>query len=171
VVRHEQRVDVGAVPAVVASAHALALEPEALIEPYRGLVPGEDVELELADARVLRPAHGGAEQRAADAAPPMGGGDHEAQVRDMGARGMGVPGERETADDGPFVLLDRDEHRGVSVPADSLQIAPLVCDAAPRLRRQEPLPGLAADGGCEAHQITGVLRLRPSNGDHGTTTP
>ena len=49
-VGHQDRVDELVAAAVVIPAQALALEPELLVELDRGLVPGEDVQLQLADA-------------------------------------------------------------------------------------------------------------------------
>jgi len=66
-VRHQDRVDVLPGTPVVPFAVALALEAEALVELDRGLVPREDVQLDLADAARARPVDGGREQGAADA--------------------------------------------------------------------------------------------------------
>jgi hypothetical protein len=43
VIRHEERIDVGAVAAVVRAADALALEAKALVEADGRLVPRKDV--------------------------------------------------------------------------------------------------------------------------------
>ena len=74
-VGHEERVDVGAVAAVVASSDTLALEAELLIEADRGLVPREHVQLELSDTRLACPVDRRLEQGAADPLASLGGGD------------------------------------------------------------------------------------------------
>ena len=95
VVRHEERVDVGAVTPVVTAAMSLALEPEALVQPNRRLVPREDVELELADARAARP--GDRRRRAAAVPIPRRrwlGGDDQAEIGDVRARRVRVACDR-----------------------------------------------------------------------------
>src|SRR4249920_3058068 len=57
-VGHQDRVEVLLVSRVVALSKPLFLEAERLVEGDRGLVPGEDVELELERARDARPADG-----------------------------------------------------------------------------------------------------------------
>src|SRR5207244_12147729 len=81
-VRHQDRVDVLLAATVVRTAVALPLEPEALVQLDRRLVPREDMQLELRDARVAGPLQGRVEQRRADATPAVRGGDHQAEVGD-----------------------------------------------------------------------------------------
>ena len=70
-VRHQDGVDVLVAPLVVLAAVALLHEAEPLVEPDRCVVPGEDVQLELAHTRVARPGHRRFEQCGADAAAAM----------------------------------------------------------------------------------------------------
>src|SRR5262249_12643372 len=67
-VRHEDRVDVLVAAAVVLLAVALLHEAELLVQGDRGRVPREDVQLELADARLPPSLDRGLEQRGAAAA-------------------------------------------------------------------------------------------------------
>ena len=110
--RHQDRVDVLAAAAVVVLAEALALEAELLVELDRRLVPGEDVQLELADAGLARPRDRLLEQRAADAAAAVARGDHQAEVGDVAARRVRIAGEREPPDDRAVVLGDEDGRVG-----------------------------------------------------------
>src|SRR5688500_14786800 len=66
--RHQNRVDVLVPAPVVILAQPLALEAELLVELDRRLVPGEDVQLELADARVASPRDRLLQQGTADPA-------------------------------------------------------------------------------------------------------
>src|SRR5436305_1824376 len=58
-VGHQDRVDELAAAAVVALAVPLALEAEGLVQRERSVVPGEDVQLELAHTRLPRPLNRG----------------------------------------------------------------------------------------------------------------
>ena len=108
-VGHQDRVDELVAAAVVPLAVALALEAERLVERDRGLVPGEDVQLELADPGLARPVDGCLHERPPHALPARVARDHQADVGDVGARGMRVAPDREAADDRPVVALG-DEH-------------------------------------------------------------
>jgi len=134
VVRHEERVHGVAVAQVVTAAETLALESESLIELDRRLVPGEHVQLELADARSLRPGDRGLEERRADSASAMAFGNHQAQIGDVRARRVGIAGERQAPDDATAV--DGDVDRGVGVAAHGLEVAALISDRTPGLGGQ-----------------------------------
>ncbi len=71
-VGHQHGVDELAPALVVPLAVALALEAEGFVQPERGLVPGKDVELELAHLRLARPRRPPA--RAASSPLPAGDG-------------------------------------------------------------------------------------------------
>jgi hypothetical protein len=169
VVCHEERVHGLAVTQVVRAAEALALESEALIEPDRRLVPGEHVQLELAHAGALGPRDRGVEKRCADASPTVGRRDHQAEIGDVLAGRVRIPGERQTPDDA--VSVDRDVHRGVGMPPHGLEVATLVCDRPPRLGGQEPFAGLLTDGCRESYELRRIGRLGRSDRDHRTMTP
>src|SRR6185312_15541324 len=140
-----------------------------LIQPNRRLVPGEHVQLELLDAGGEGPGNRCSEELASDPSASMACRDHHPEVRDVGACRMGVPREGEAPDDP--VVVQRDEHRSVGMTTDRLQVAALVGNGSPRLRRQEPATGLAADGGCEGNELRRVRPLGVPDRDHGTTTP
>src|SRR5438270_357710 len=82
-----------------------------------------------ANAGGASPADRRFEECGADAAAAVRGGDHEAEVGDVGARGMLVARDRQAPDDGTLVLGDEDG--GVRVASDRPQVAPLVGDVAP----------------------------------------
>ena len=168
VIRHEERVDHFAVTLVVPAADAFALEPIALVEEDRRLVPREDVQLELAHARPASPGDRGVEQRATDALPPVAGGDHQPEIGDVRARRVRVAGERQADDP---VAVRRDEHGRVGMAAHGLQVAALVADRAPGVGRQEPRARLAADLGREDDQLRRVGRVGGPDLDHRATTP
>ena len=89
------------------------------------------------------------EERAADSLAAVAARDHQPEVRDVRARRVAVAADREAADDLARLRL-RDERGRVGVPAERLQVAPLVADAAPAVRvRDQPSPGLAADRAAE----------------------
>jgi hypothetical protein len=169
VIRHEERVDGDAVADVVATPTTLALESEALVQPNRRLVPRKHVELELRDARRTGPGDRGLEKRPADSAPPVTRGDHHPEIRHVRARGMGVARERQPADD--EVVVHGDEDGGIGVSTDCLQVATLVGDRPPRLRREEPAPRLLTDGGGEGDELGGIRGVGMADRDHPTTTP
>ena len=151
-------------------AEALALEAELLVELDRRLVPGEDVQLELAHARLARPRDRLLEQRAADAAAAVAVGDHQAEVGDVAACLVRVAGDREAADDRAVVL--RDEDRRVGVALQRAQVAALVGDAAPAVRVQQPALRLAADRRGELDERRGVVgRAGRIETRHSTTIP
>jgi hypothetical protein len=81
---------------------------------------------------------------------------------------MLVTGDREAADDQPFVLAD--EHRCVRVAADRAQVAALVRGGAPAIRGDEPALRLGADSGPELGETFGVAGQGDTH-DHPTTTP
>ena len=98
---------------VVSLAKALALEPEGLVQSKRGLVPGEDVELELRSPDSRAHTTACVEEHRPDAPPAMALGDHQAEVGDVPARRMRIARERQPADDRSVLLGD--EHRGVGM--------------------------------------------------------
>src|SRR5262245_21158349 len=98
-VGHEDRVHLLALADVVPAAEALAHEPEGLVQVDRGVVPREDVQLELAHADLLRPRDRLVEQTAPDSAAPVGGGHHQSEIGDVRARRMRVAREREAGND------------------------------------------------------------------------
>src|SRR5581483_2210248 len=172
-VRHQHGVDVLTRTAVVALPVALALEAERRVQLERGLVPREDVQLELADAAAPPPLRGRLEQRAADASPPPLFRDHQAEVGDVRARRMRVARDRESRDDLAAVGL-RDEDRGVRIAAQELEVPPLVAAAAPlAARRDQPAFGLAAHVVRERRQRGRVTRLGAADlpAVHATTKP
>ena len=78
------------------------------------------MQLELADADRIRPPLSLPEQGRSDSAPAMQGGDHEAEVGDVPARGVGIAAERQPAHDAVGRVLG-DEHGGVVVAAQREQ--------------------------------------------------
>src|SRR6266545_6387300 len=86
----------------------------------------------------------------------------------MAAGGMLVARDRKAADDESVVL--RDEDGGVRIAPDRAEVAPLVGDVPPTVRRHEPALGLGTDRGAEFRQPFRVGRLRLTD-DHSTTTP
>src|SRR6185437_5235197 len=94
--------------------------------------------------------------------------DHQAEVGDVPAGGMLVARDRESADDDAVVVGDVD--RGIRIAPDRAQIAPLVADVTPAVRRHEPAFGLRADRVAELLQPRRVAWLRAPD-DHSTTTP
>ena len=87
----------------------------------------------------------------------------------MPACRMQVPGQREPRD--RLALLHRDVDRGVGMPADRAEVAPLVVHAAPFLGRQKPRALLAADLARKLDERLRVTRLGGTDRDHGTTIP
>src|SRR6476659_4312542 len=81
---------------------------------------------------------------------------------------MLVARDREAADDQPVVL--RHEDGGVRITADRAEVAALVGDIAPPVRRHEPALRLGTDRRAELGQPFGVARLRLAD-DHSTPTP
>src|SRR5438552_7763120 len=81
---------------------------------------------------------------------------------------MLVTCDREAADDDPVVL--RDEDCRVRIAADRAQLAALVGDVAPAVRRHEPAFRLRPDGVAKVLEALRVGRLCPAD-DHSTTTP
>jgi len=144
VIRHEERVDVGAVTAVVRAAHALALEAEAFVEADGRLVPGKDVQLELADPGAVGPPDCGGEQSPSDPLPTVVRGDHQPEVRDVGARGMCVARERQTSDDSVALVVDGNEDGRIGMTKDSLEVTALVGGCSPSLGREVLFAGIAA---------------------------
>src|SRR5215216_5435052 len=127
-VGHEDGVhELAAGTAVVRLSVALALEAEVVVQLDRSLVVREDVELDLADARVSGPFDCRFEQRPPDAPATPTGRDHQAQVGDMRRRRMVVAGQREPGDDLAAVGF-RHEHRRMRIAPDRLQVAPLIPD-------------------------------------------
>src|SRR4051794_6113978 len=116
---------------VVPLAIALALEAEALVELDRGLVPREDVQLQLTHAGCLRPLDGGSEQRPPDAPAADVLRDHQAEVGHVRARRVRVAGDAEPADDRAVRRALRDEHGRVLVATHRPQVAPLLAGAPP----------------------------------------
>ena len=146
-----------------------ALEAERLVERERRLVPGKDVQLELAHARLARPGDRLLEQGAADPAPAVAGGDHQPEVGDVAARRMRVAREREPADELAVRLGDEDGR--VRVALQRPEIAPFLRDAAPAVRGQEPGAFLRSDRGAELDELRGVLGPSRPDGDAQTTIP
>ena len=73
----------------------------------------------------------------------MGGGDHQAEVGDVGAGRVRVARDREPPDE--LAVLVGDEQRGVRRSAASAGLAALVADAAPARVGEQPTVRLAAD--------------------------
>ena len=98
-------------------AQPLALEAELLVEADRRLVPGEDVQLELAHAGLARPRDRLLEQCTADAAAAVPVGDHQAEVGDVAARLVRIAGDRQSPDDHAVFLGDEDGRVGMPLSA------------------------------------------------------
>jgi hypothetical protein len=168
VIGHEQRVHEDAVAEIVPSAESLAFEAEALVQPNRRLVPGEDMELELGHAASPGPCDRGLEKPAADAAAAMAARDHHPEIGNVQARRVRVPGKREASDD--TVAVDRDQHRRVGMATHGLEVAALVGDGSPSLGGQQPSSRLLSDCCREGYELGRVRRLGGTDRDHATTT-
>src|SRR5436190_12301696 len=129
------------------------------------------MQFELAHVVGAAPVSRSREQRPADALSSMLLRDHQADVRDMPARRMLVTRDREAADDRPVLCL-RYEDRRVRIAPDRTQVAPLVADVPPAVRRREPSLGLRRDIVAERLQRLSVPRVRGADDEaHCTTTP
>ena len=126
------------------------------------------MQLQLAHADLVPPAHRRSEQCGADAAAAVRGGDHQAEIGDVTARRVLVTRDRQAPDDEPVVLGDED--RRVRIAADRAQVAPLVGGVPPAVCRHEPALRLGADRVAERLQALRVGRLGAAD-DHSTTTP
>src|SRR3954454_5911052 len=102
-VSHQDRVDELAATAVVLLAVALALEAEGVVQRDRVLVPREHVQLELANPGLACAVEGGPQERCPYSLTPRGGRDHQADVGDVGARGVRVAPDGEAGAD-PLVV-------------------------------------------------------------------
>lgn len=167
--RHQDRVDWNSVAEKVTLADALALEAVRSVERQRRLVPGEDVELELAHADRGGPGGGLIEKCPPHAESPVGGCDHEAEVGDVAARRMNIAREREAPDE-RTAILDHEDSR-VGVTSHSSQVATFIGNAPRSFRRQEPRAVLAADLARKLNERLRVARLCRPDHDHETTTP
>ena len=144
--------------------------PDPVVQGERGLVVGKDVELDLADADRPRPVLGALHQGITDAPPAVAVRDHEPDVGDVLAGRMAFPADGEAADDLAVELGD--EHGGVPVPSDRLEVAPFLGDAAPASVGDQPAALLRPDGLRQAHERAGVARLSAADGRrHSTTAP
>ena len=157
-VRHQDGVDELAAPLVVPLSVSLALEAERLVQAESRLVPGKDVQLELAHARRPRPGDGLLEQHRSDPLAAMALGDHQPEVGDVPARGVRIAREREPPDDAPAVLGH--EHGRVRMALDRAQVPPLVRDGAPRPGAEDPAAVLAPDALGELDERVRVARRR-----------
>ena len=160
-----------AAAAVVSMPVTLLDEAERAVERQRRLVVREDVQLELRDARPLRPRDGLFQQRPPDPAAPVAGGDHQAEIGHVAAGGMGIPPDREAADDPVRSLGDEDGR--VRVAPQGAQVAALVGDTAPAVADQ-PALGLGPDGAPERHERRRIARLGRTDDElvaHSTTAP
>src|SRR3954462_9852207 len=167
-VGHQDRVDVAVAAAVVLLPVALLHEAEALVQCDRRVVPGEDVQLELAHARVARPGDGRAQELGADALAAVRLRDHQAEIGDVPACRMLVTRDRKPADD--LAVVVRDVDGSVRIAADRAQVTPFVGGVAPTIRCDEPAFRLAADGVTEVLETLRVTGLGATH-DHSTTTP
>ena len=150
-IRHQDRVDVLAVAAVVLAAEALPLEAEALVEDDRRLVPREDVQLQLAD-----PASRAQATACSRSARPMPRRRCvAATIRPRSATwrlaGFGSRASERRPTIASSVVGDID--RRVGVPLQRAQVAALVGDGAPAVRAQQPAALFATDR---------VAELRPA---------
>ena len=127
------------------------------------------MELELAHASPPGPWPPCPSSAATDAPTPVARGDHQAEVGDVGARGVWIAGERQAADDP--VAVDGDEHRRVGMAAHGLQVAALVRDRRQVSVVSSQSPGSPPDGGRQRDELRRVGRLRGPDRDHRTTTP
>ena len=129
------------------------------------------MQLELANACLVRPRDRLLEQRPADPATPGRRGDHQAEVGDVAARRVRVARDRQPSDD-PVVVLG-DEHGRVGMAAHGAEVAALVADRAPAAVGDQPPLGLGADRLGERDEGGGVARLGEPNGrrSHSTTIP
>ena len=132
---------------------------------------GEDVELELAHARRVSPGDRLLEQGRPDTLPPCVHRDHQPQVGNMAACRVRVARDREAADDHPVVLGE--EHGGVGVVPNRLQVPALVGDRAPAALRDQPALGLRPDRLGEIDERRSVARPGRSHqrAAHPTTIP
>src|SRR5205085_1311374 len=93
------------------------------------------------------PGEGAVEERAADAAASVSGGDHQAEVGDMRAGGVRVAREREPPDELAVHLGDEDGR--VRRAAHGTEIAAFFRNVPPVAVGDQPALGLAADGPAE----------------------
>src|SRR5262245_36741175 len=143
---------------------------EPVVQRERRLVVREDVQLDLAYADSPRPVLGLLHERAADPAPPEPIGDHEAHVRDVLARGVAVPPDRKPADDHAVELGD--EHGGVRMPTDRLEVASLLGHAPPVAVGDEPASLFRPDRLGKVHERPGVAGLGVADDRrHSTIAP
>ena len=147
---------------------AFAPEAELPVELERRLVPGEDVQLELVDARVAGPVDRLLEQCPADPAAPVADRDHQAEIGHVTAGGVRIARDREAADDRAVVLGDEDGR--VRVALQRTEVAALLADAAPAVGVQQPALRLAADGCSERDERRGILRTGGADADGQPTT-
>ena len=155
----------------MALAVALALEAERLVEADRRLVPREDVELELADARRRAPSR---PPRSSSTVPiprrrwlaaTMSPRSATCRLAGCGSR------ESESRPTMPPVVLG-DEDRRVRVALDaSSGTAARRRRSATASVREDPAPVLAADLSASATSARGIARRRRPDVDHATTIP
>ena len=167
--RHQDHVDRNSVTQVVGLADALPLEPERFVQGDCRFVPWKYVKLELPDTGALGPHDSLVEQSASHTATPVTRGDHQTEIRDVTARRVDITGQRQSGNEVLGVLDDVDGRIGVT--ADGPQVSPLLRDAPPHVRGQQPRALLAADLARELDKRLGIARLRRANSDHRTTTP
>lgn len=167
--RHQDGVDGDAVANVMTSTQTLALESERGVEGYRGLVPGEHMELQLANADNPGPRDGLLEQSTANTPTAVGRRDHQPQIGDMTARRMNVASHRQPTHDAAVMGCHVD--RSVRVPTHRSQVAPLLRHGPGHLGGQQPVTLLEADLTREVDERLSVGRFGAPNLGHGTTTP
>jgi hypothetical protein len=107
-----------------------------LVERDRCLVVRKHVELELVHADPPRPVLGLHHEGRSRAEAAMVAVDHQADIRDVIARGMRVARDREAADDRPVRF--RNEDGRVRVAPDRAQVAALFPRGTPLTARDQP---------------------------------
>ena len=135
---------------------ALALEAERLVEPYRRLVPREDVELELPDPRCARPLDRLLQQPRADPRRRCEAATISPRSATCALDGCGSRASERRADD-----VSRRPPRRTRRRRDGSrrsQVAALVADRPPAVGREDPAAFLAGDLLGEGDERGGIGR-------------
>ena len=128
-----------------------------------------DVQLELANARLERPADRLLEEHRSDPLAAVGLGDHEPEVGNVPARRMRIAREREPTHEVRAVL--RDEHGCIRMAMDRAEIPALVGHGAPWAGAEDPAPVLSPDALGKIDERVRVAGRGGPNDRHSTTIP